>query len=210
LSDTDSKKGGDDRPANFIEEIITADLENGVVAADKVALRFPPEPNGYLHVGHTKAICLNFGLAKKFGGTCNLRFDDTNPTKEETEYVEAIKRDVEWLGFTWDALYFASDYFEKLYEFAVELIKTGKAYVCSLDAEKISEYRGNYYKKGIDSPYRERSVQESLDLFTRMRAGEFKDGEHTLRAKIDMNHPEHEHARPTAFSDSPRDPSSHR
>ena len=151
--------------------------------------RFPPEPNGYLHIGHAKAICLDFGLAAEFGGKCNLRFDDTNPSKEETEYVDAIQRDVAWLGFQWDGLYYASDYFPQLYEWAVQLIRAGKAYVCDLSADEIREYRGTLTEPGRESPYRNRSVEENLDLFERMKAGEFPDGSRTLRAKIDMSSP---------------------
>ena len=152
--------------------------------------RFPPEPNGYLHIGHAKSICLNFGLAAEFGGLCNLRFDDTNPTKEEVEYVDSIMEDVRWLGFDWeDRLFYASDYFEQLYEWAVQLIRAGKAYVCDLTADEIREYRGTLTEPGRDSPYRNRSVEENLDLFERMRAGEFPDGSRTLRAKIDMASP---------------------
>ena len=152
--------------------------------------RFPPEPNGYLHIGHAKSICLNFGLAQEFGGMCNLRFDDTNPVKEDVEYVDSIMEDVRWLGFDWDdRLYYASDYFEQLYEWAEQLIKTGKAYVCDLTADEIREYRGTLTEPGKDSPYRDRSVEENLDLFARMRAGEFPDGARTLRAKIDMASP---------------------
>jgi glutaminyl-tRNA synthetase len=173
-------------PGNFIRDIVEADLAAGKHGG-RVATRFPPEPNGYLHIGHAKAICLNFGLAQKYSGTCNLRFDDTNPTTEETEYVEAIQEDIRWLGFQWSALYYASDYFEDLYRIAEKLIEKGKAYVDSLNEEQIREYRGNYYKKGIESPYRNRPIAESLDLFRRMRAGEFPDGAHVLRAKIDLN-----------------------
>jgi glutaminyl-tRNA synthetase len=174
--------------ANFIEEIIREDLARG--AYTRVVTRFPPEPNGYLHIGHAKSICLNFGLAEKFGGACNLRFDDTNPSTEEVEYVESIQEDVRWLGFDWaDRLYYASDYFDKLYEWAEELIRKGKAYVCDLSAEEIAEYRGNFFKPGKESPWRNRSVEENLDLFRRMRAGEFPDGSKTLRAKIDMQSP---------------------
>ncbi|MCO6411855.1 MAG: glutamine--tRNA ligase, partial [Thiogranum sp.] len=173
-------------PSNFIRNIIEADLAAGKNGG-RVATRFPPEPNGYLHVGHAKSICLNFGLAERYNGTCNLRFDDTNPHKENIEFVEAIKRDVRWLGYDWDdRLYYASDYFEQLYEFAVQLIKKGKAYVCDLTAEQIREYRGTLTEPGRDSPFRNRSVEENLDLFARMRAGEFPDGSRILRAKIDM------------------------
>ncbi len=177
-----------DGPANFIREMIAEQQREGRLAG-KVMTRFPPEPNGYLHVGHSKAICLSFGIAAEFGGVCNLRFDDTNPTKEEVEYVEAIKRDIRWLGFDWGQReYFASDYFERLYEFAEELIRAGKAYVDSQTTEEIRENRGNYYREGVDSPYRERAVDESLDLLRQMRAGDFADGTHVLRAKIDMAH----------------------
>ena len=172
---------------NFIEQIIIDDLESGRV--DRVATRFPPEPNGYLHIGHAKSICLNFGLAEKFGGTCNLRFDDTNPTKEEAEYVEAIKEDVLWLGFKWANLCFASDYFDQFYEWALELINAGKAYVDHQSAEKIRLNRGTLTEPGKDSPYRNRSVEENLELFKKMKNGEFEEGECVLRAKIDMSHP---------------------
>jgi glutaminyl-tRNA synthetase len=156
---------------------------------DRVHTRFPPEPNGYLHIGHAKSICLNFGLAQQYGGKCNLRFDDTNPTKEEVEYVDSIKEDVRWLGFTWNAELYASDYFEQLYQWAVQLIQAGQAYVCDLTAEQMREYRGTLTEPGKNSPYRDRSVEENLDLFTRMRNGEFPDGTRTLRAKIDMASP---------------------
>jgi len=171
--------------SNFIKEIIREDLRTG--KHDSVATRFPPEPNGYLHIGHAKSICLNFGIANEFKGTCNLRFDDTNPSKEETEYVESIQEDVKWLGFNWTALYYASDYYEQLYNFAVTLIRKGKAYVCDLTQEQMREYRGTLKTPGKESPFRNRPVEENLDLFTRMRNGEFKDGERTLRAKIDMS-----------------------
>ena len=186
---THAPSAPNDLPPNFIKERIAEDQQAGKNGG-RVVTRFPPEPNGYLHIGHAKSICLNFGSALEFTGRCHLRFDDTNPATEEVEYVEAIQADVRWLGFDWsEHLYFASDYFEKLYGYAVDLIKAGKAYVCSLSAEQIKEYRGNFYKKGTDSPYRERSVAENLDLFARMRAGEFADGEHVLRAKIDMASP---------------------
>ena len=176
-------------PCNFIEQIIEDDLQSNKWQG-RVHTRFPPEPNGYLHIGHAKSICLNFGLAAKYGGLCNLRFDDTNPTKEEDEYVESIQEDVRWLGFDWeDRLYYASDYFQQLYEWAVQLIKDGKAYVCDLSAEETREYRGTLTEPGRNSPYRDRSVEENLDLFQRMRAGEFQDGQRTLRAKIDMASP---------------------
>ncbi len=172
---------------DFIRDIIDEDLRTG--KRTKVATRFPPEPNGYLHVGHAKSITLNFGIAQEYGGTCNLRFDDTNPTKEETEYVESIMEDVRWLGFEWTGLYYASDYYEKFYDYAIELISKGLAYVESLTAEEMREYRGTLTEPGKNSPYRDRSVEENLDLFKRMRAGEFEDGTHVLRAKIDMASP---------------------
>ena len=173
---------------NFIQKIINDDNESGKWES-RVHTRFPPEPNGYLHIGHAKSICLNFGLAKKNGGLCNLRFDDTNPLKEEDEYVQAIKKDVQWLGFDWeDRLYFASDYFQQLHDHAVTLIQKGVAYVCDLHAEEIRKTRGTLTVPGQESPYRERSIDESLDLFARMKAGEFPDGTRTLRAKIDMSH----------------------
>ncbi|OGQ73367.1 MAG: glutamine--tRNA ligase [Deltaproteobacteria bacterium RIFCSPLOWO2_12_FULL_57_22] len=173
-------------PSHFIRNIIAQDLKanknNG-----RVHTRFPPEPNGYLHIGHAKSICLNFGLAAEYGGLCNLRFDDTNPSKEDIEYVDSIKADVRWLGFDWaDQEYYASDYFEQLNQYAWQLIQSGKAYVCDLSAEQVREYRGTLTESGKDSPYRARSVEENLDLFARMRAGEFPDGSRTLRAKIDM------------------------
>ena len=181
---TDSAPAG-----NFLQAIIALDMRTGKYGG-RVNTRFPPEPNGYLHIGHAKSICLNFGLAQEFGGVCNLRFDDTNPTKEEVEYVKSIKEDVRWLGFDWDDReYYASDYFDQLYEWAEQLIKAGKAYVCSLSADQIREYRGTLTKPGKDSPYRNRSIEENLDLFRRMRAGEFADGAHVLRAKIDMASP---------------------
>jgi glutaminyl-tRNA synthetase len=174
---------------NFLQEIIEEDKRTGKHSG-RVHTRFPPEPNGYLHIGHAKSICLNFGLAQQYGGKTNLRLDDTNPLTEDTDYVQSIERDVKWLGFSWeDRKFFASDYFEQLYNFAVDLIKQGKAYVCSLTADEISEYRGDFNTPGRDSPYRNRSVEENLDLFARMRAGEFPDGAHTLRAKIDMTSP---------------------
>jgi glutaminyl-tRNA synthetase len=172
--------------SDFIREVVTEDLKTSKYEG-RVHTRFPPEPNGYLHIGHAKSICLNFGVAKQFGGLCNLRFDDTNPTKEEQEYVDAIEDDVRWLGFDWDdRLFYASDYFDQLYEYAVQLIKKGKAYVDDLSADEIREYRGTLTQPGKESPYRNRSVAENLDLFERMRAGEFPDGTRVLRAKIDM------------------------
>jgi glutaminyl-tRNA synthetase len=176
-------------PTNFIKQIVAADVAAGKNGA-RVITRFPPEPNGYLHIGHAKSICLNFGLAAEFGGVTHLRYDDTDPAKESMEYVQSIQEDVRWLGFDWkDKLFFASDYFERLYDFAVQLIKRGKAYVDHLSADEIREYRGTLTQPGRNSPYRERSVAENLDLFQRMRAGEFKDGECVLRAKIDMAAP---------------------
>lgn len=172
---------------NFIRNIVAEDVAAGRHSG-KIITRFPPEPNGYLHIGHAKSICLNFGLAAEFGGRCNLRFDDTNPSKEEQEYVDSIIEDVRWLGFDWgDRLYYASDYFEQLYEWAVQLIKKGRAYVCDLSADEIREYRGTLTEPGTESPFRNRAVEENLDLFERMRKGEFPDGSKTLRAKIDMN-----------------------
>src|SRR5512136_2400241 len=165
-------------PTDFIREIIDDDLKAGK-GGGRVATRFPPEPNGYLHIGHAKSICLNFGVAAQYGGTCNLRMDDTDPSGESLEYVESVISDAHWLGFDWeDRLFYASDYFEQLYQYAVQLIKVGKASVCSLSANEIREYRGTLTEPGKESPYRNRSVEENLDLFTRMRAGEFPDGAH--------------------------------
>ncbi|HAL14389.1 MAG TPA: glutamine--tRNA ligase, partial [Planctomycetaceae bacterium] len=188
-SHNESEQG--DAPAqslNFIEQIIEEDNATGKHDG-RVQTRFPPEPNGYLHIGHAKSICLNFGIAQQYNGKCNLRFDDTNPAKEDTEYVDSIMEDVQWLGFQWDNLHFASDYFQQLYDHAEQLIRDGKAYVCSLSAEETSAYRGGWNEEGKNSPYRDRSADENLDLFRRMKAGEFDDGEHTLRAKIDMASP---------------------
>jgi glutaminyl-tRNA synthetase len=174
------------RPSDFIRDIITENLKTNKYGG-RVHTRFPPEPNGYLHIGHAKSICLNFGIAKDFNGLCNLRFDDTNPIKEEIEYVESIKEDVKWLGFNWeDREYYASDYYEQMYQYAVQLIKLGKAYVCDLSPDEIRECRGTLTESGKNSPYRNRSVEENLNLFERMRAGEFPDESRTLRAKIDM------------------------
>jgi glutaminyl-tRNA synthetase len=175
--------------SNFIHEIIDEDIEKGRVADRKIRTRFPPEPNGYLHIGHAKAICIDFGTAEKYKGTCNLRFDDTNPSKEDVEYVESIKEDVSWLGFKWNNLYYASDFFDTMYECAVRLIKKGLAYVCDLSADEIREYRGTLTVPGKESPYRNRSVEENVDLFKRMKEGEFPDGSRVLRAKIDMASP---------------------
>ncbi|MBV9506294.1 MAG: glutamine--tRNA ligase/YqeY domain fusion protein [Acidobacteriia bacterium] len=175
--------------SNFIRDTVIEDLNSGKYGG-RVHTRFPPEPNGYLHIGHAKSICLNFGLAAEFGGKCNLRFDDTNPSKEETEYVDSIKENIRWLGFNWeDRLFYASDYFEQLYEWAVQLIQAGKAYVCDLSAEEMRVYRGTLTEPGKESPYRNRTSEENLDLFQRMRAGEFPDGARTLRSKIDMASP---------------------
>src|SRR5262245_24887827 len=177
------------RTANFIRAMVADDLKT-TRWGGRVITRFPPEPNGYLHIGHAKSICLNFGLAAEFGGRCHLRFDDTNPTKESTEYVESIESDVRWLGFDWgEHLYYASDYFEQLYAWAVKLIETDRAYVDDLSAEEMREYRGTLTEPGRESPCRNRPVAESLDLFARMRAGEFADGAHVLRARIDMASP---------------------
>ena len=173
--------------SNFIRNIIINDLETG--KHDSIITRFPPEPNGYLHIGHAKSICLNFGLAKEFSGKVNLRFDDTNPVKEDVEYVNSIKEDVQWLGFDWNNLFFASDYFDEMYNRAILLIKKGKAYVCDLSPEEMREYRGTLTEPGKDSPYRNRTIEENLDLFERMKNGEFKDGKKVLRAKIDMSSP---------------------
>lgn len=173
---------------NFIEDIINSDIASGLVV-DRVHTRFPPEPNGYLHIGHAKALCIDFGIAKKYGGQCNLRFDDTNPTKEDTEYVEAIQRDIRWLGFDWAHLYYASDFFDRLYEIACALIRKGVAYVDDLTPEQMREYRGTLTQPGKNSPNRDRPIAENLDLFARMKAGEFPDGKYVLRAKIDMASP---------------------
>jgi glutaminyl-tRNA synthetase len=194
MSSTDSstearaEKPAESRPSNFIRDIILNDLKTNKYQG-RVQTRFPPEPNGYLHIGHAKAICLDFGLADEFHGHTNLRFDDTNPEKEETEYVDAIMNDVKWLGFHWDGLYYASDYFDQLHDWAIKLIKDGKAYVDDLTADQIREHRGTLTQPGKNSPYRDRSVEENLDLFARMKGGEFPDGSRVLRAKIDMASP---------------------
>jgi glutaminyl-tRNA synthetase len=194
----DAPKPGDSGPTDFIRAIVEEDLAFGRHHG-RVATRFPPEPNGYLHIGHAKAICLNFGIAEAHGGICNLRFDDTNPTKEDVEYVDAIKDDVAWLGFKWSAELYASDYFERLFQLAVELIKRGKAYVDSLSADQMRGYRGTLTEPGRNSPYRDRTVEENLDLFARMRADEFPDGAHVLRAKIDMASPNFNMRDPTLY-----------
>ena len=187
--DEAATESGEDRPRlNFIEQIIEKDLADGLHDG-RVQTRFPPEPNGYLHIGHAKSICLNFGLAQKYNGRCNLRFDDTNPAREETEYVESIQEDVRWLGFEWDSLHYASDRFDQLYLYAERLVMEGKAYVDSQSPEELQSSRGQIDEPGTDSPFRDRSVEENLDLLRRMKAGEFQDGEHVLRAKIDMAHP---------------------
>ncbi|MBI9075680.1 MAG: glutamine--tRNA ligase/YqeY domain fusion protein [Desulfatibacillum sp.] len=189
MEDKDAAEEGKEKSLDFIRTVIAQDNETGKHAG-RVATRFPPEPNGYLHIGHAKSICLNFGIAREQEkGTCNLRFDDTNPAKEDVEYVDSIMEDVRWMGFKWDELHYASDYFERLYEFAVELIKARKAYVCDLSPEEVRAYRGTLKEPGKNSPYRDRSPEENLDLFTRMRAGEFADGSRVLRAKIDMAAP---------------------
>ncbi len=187
-SEAGAATGESEGRSNFVRDIIIQDLKEGKHNG-RVQTRFPPEPNGYLHIGHAKAIYLDFGLAAEFGGKCNLRFDDTNPSKEETEYVDSIMEDIRWLGYEWDALFYASDYFGQLYEWAVQLIKAGKAYVDDLSAAEIREYRGTLTEPGRESPYRNRSVEENLDLFERMKKGEFPDGTRTLRAKIDMASP---------------------
>lgn len=190
-SNQPTPEGSEDTPrhANFIEQEIEKDMQLPKLAGMNVQTRFPPEPNGYLHIGHAKSICLNFGLALKYGGKCNLRFDDTNPSKEEQEYVDSIQEDVRWLGFQWDAIYYASDYFDQLYDWAVQLIKAGHAYVCDLTSEQTREYRGSLTAPGKNSPFRERTVAENLELFEAMRDGKFPDGARTLRAKIDMASP---------------------
>ena len=175
------------RPSNFIHDIIDYELREGINT--RVQTRFPPEPNGYLHIGHAKAICIDFSTAEKYGGICNLRLDDSNPSKEDTEYIDAIKEDIEWLGYKWANVYYASDYFDFVYECAIKLIKKGKAYVCDLSAEEMRAYRGTLTEPGKNSPYRDRSVEENLDLFERMKNGEFPEGSHVLRAKIDMASP---------------------
>jgi len=198
MSDKLTRAEGDGPGRDFIRTIIEEDLASGKHHG-RVATRFPPEPNGYLHIGHATSICLNFGVAREYGGTCNLRFDDTNPTKEDIEYVDAIKEDVAWLGFEWDALFYASDYFERFYEFAIALIRSDEAYVDSLSADEIRGHRGTLTEPGRDSPYRNRPIEESLDLFARMRAGEFEDGVHVLRAKIDMASPNFNMRDPTLY-----------
>ena len=180
----------EEKPLNFLEKIIEDDLKNGRVPGNEIVTRFPPEPNGYLHIGHIKSICINFGLAEKYGGRCHLRLDDTNPAKEETEYIDSIKEDIKWLGFDWGRHeYYASDYYDQLYEIAVRLIKEGKAYVDSLSAEEMKEYRGTLTQPGKNSPDRERPIEENLRLFEEMKEGKYPEGKYTLRAKIDMASP---------------------
>jgi glutaminyl-tRNA synthetase len=181
-------EGTERKQKNFIEEIVEEDLNSGRVK--EIQTRFPPEPNGYLHIGHTKAMCIDFGIAEKYGGKCNLRFDDTNPTKEDIEYVDSIIEDIRWMGFDFgDRIYYGSDYSEQIYNYAIELIKKGLAYVDDLDVDQIREYRGTLTEPGKNSPWRDRTIEESLDLFERMRNGEFESGEKVLRAKIDMASP---------------------
>ena len=204
-AETATREPGQD----FIRDIVRDDLAAG--RHKTVVTRFPPEPNGYLHIGHAKSICLNFGIAQEFGGRCHLRFDDTNPTKEEQEYIDAIERDVRWLGFDWGKhLYHASDYFEQLYDWAEHLIKAGKAYVDDQSQEEMRASRGTLTEPGRNSPFRDRSVEENLDLFRRMRAGEFPNGARVLRAKIDMASRQHQPARPDALPHPARHPSAHR
>ena len=180
----------DAKPLNFIEKIIEDDLREGRVPDNKIVTRFPPEPNGYLHIGHIKSICLNFGLAEKYNGICHLRLDDTNPAKEDMEYINSIKDDIHWLGFDWgNHEYYASDYYDQLYEIALDLIRKGKAYVDSLSPEEMKAYRGTLTEPGKNSPDRDRSIEENMDLFLRMKNGEFPEGKYTLRAKIDMASP---------------------
>lgn len=189
MTDTNLETNKSEKSLNFIENIVEENIKEGKHGAS-IHTRFPPEPNGYLHIGHAKSICLNFGIAEKYNGKCNLRFDDTNPTKEDTEYVDSIKEDIKWLGFKWEGKpLFTSDYFDKLYEFAVKLIKVGKAYVCEQTPEQMRQYKGTPTEAGKESPYRNRSVEENIDLFERMKKGEFEEGKYSLRAKIDMASP---------------------
>src|SRR5688500_3530673 len=199
MSDSNTGAVETARPLDFIREIVTDDQKAGRHGG-RVHTRFPPEPNGYLHIGHAKAICLNFGVASEFGGLCNLRFDDTNPAREDVEYVESIKEDVRWLGFDWsDLMFYASDYFDVMYAYAEQIIRDGDAYVDSLSADEIREYRGTLTDPGRNSPHRNRTVAENLDLFQRMRAGEFPDGAHVLRARIDMASPNINMRDPTLY-----------
>lgn len=192
--------------SNFITDFIDEDLANGVNT--RVQTRFPPEPNGYLHIGHAKAICIDFSIAEKYGGICNLRLDDTNPSKEDVEYVDAIKEDIEWLGYKWNEVYYASSYFDFLYECAIKLIKEGKAYVCDLSPDEIREYRGTLTEPGKNSPYRDRSVEENLDLFRRMTEGEFANGEKGASRQDRHGEPKYQYARPRHLQNSARLPSS--
>ena len=193
---------------DFIRAFIKEDLAAGRMK--EIVTRFPPEPNGYLHIGHAKAFSLDFGVALEFGGHCNLRFDDTNPVKEDVEYVDSIQEDIRWLGYDWgEHLYHASDYYEQLYEWAEKLIRDGKAYVCDLSADQVREHRGTLTEAGRPSPFRDRTVDENLDIFRRMRAGEFDEGSRTLRAKIDMAAPQHEPPRPDHVPDHQGEPPSH-
>jgi len=189
MTEANAESKNDFTLTNFLRDQIAEDVKNKTYGDAPIQTRFPPEPNGYLHIGHAKAICIDFGLADEFGGKTNLRFDDTNPSKEETEYVDSIQADVRWLGFTWDKLCYASDYFDQLFDWAMKLVKDGKAYVDDLNADQIREYRGTLTEPGKESPFRNRSIEENVDLFTRMKAGEFPDGARVLRAKIDMSSP---------------------
>ena len=210
MSERSATPNTDTAATNFVRDIVEADVKIGKHQG-RVATRFPPEPNGYLHIGHAKSICLNFGLAQKFGGTCNLRLDDTNPLAESDEYVRSIVEDVRWLGFDYeDRLFFASDYFPQIYEWAEQLVRDGKAYVDDRGLEEIRSSRGNFYAGGQESPYRNRSIAENLDLLRRMRAGEFGDGERVLRTKIDMSSPNRKFARPGNVPNPPCAPSPHR
>ena len=188
MTETNNSESTEKKSLNFIEQIVANDLKEGKNGG-RLQTRFPPEPNGYLHIGHAKAICMDFGVAQKFGGVCNLRFDDTNPQKEDTEYVEAIKQDIEWLGFKWGNIYHASDYFQKLWDFAVRLIKEGKAYVDEQTSEQIAAQKGTPTQPGVESPYRNRPIEENLQLFEKMNTGEVPEGAMVLRAKIDMANP---------------------
>ena len=188
MTATNETEKNEKKSISFIEQIIVNDLEKGKNGA-KVQTRFPPEPNGYLHIGHAKAICMDFGMAQKYNGICNLRFDDTNPTKEDVEYVDAIMEDIKWLGFDWANVYYASDYFDQLWDFAIKLIKEGKAYIDEQTAEQIAEQKGTPTQPGTDSPYRNRPIEESLELFQKMNTGEIEEGKMVLRAKIDMASP---------------------
>ena len=188
MTDIKNEEAGEKKSLNFIEQAVEKDLKEGKNGG-KVQTRFPPEPNGYLHIGHAKAICLDFGIAEKHGGVCNLRFDDTNPTKEDVEYVEAIKEDIQWLGYQWGNEYYASDYFQQLWDFAIRLIQEGKAYIDEQSSELIAQQKGTPTQAGVESPYRNRPIEESLELFKKMNSGEIEEGAMVLRAKIDMAHP---------------------